>query len=87
MGVGRGGGQAQTARAARRPQSQNLPCALQPMYCPALAPPPTPAASGDPTHDKEGAALEGKALDKARKEVEKQKKVSGWGWVQPFKNP
>lgn len=33
------------------------------------------AATGEPTHDKEGAALEGKALDKARKEVEKQKKV------------
>ena len=35
------------------------------------------AATGEPTHDKEGAALEGKALDKARKEVEKQKKVGG----------
>lgn len=32
-------------------------------------------ASGDPTHDKEGAALEGKAVDKAKKEVEKQRKV------------
>ena len=34
------------------------------------------AAAGEPTHDKEGTALEGKALDKARKEVEKQKKVN-----------
>lgn len=32
-------------------------------------------ASGEPTHDKEGQALEGKALDKAKKELEKQKKV------------
>jgi hypothetical protein len=40
------------------------------------------AVSGEPTHDREGAALEGKALDKARKEVEKQKKVGGaWVWV------
>ena len=34
-------------------------------------------ASGEPTHDKEGKPLEGKALDKARKELEKQHKV-GW---------
>ncbi|PRW33977.1 Cysteinyl-tRNA synthetase isoform C [Chlorella sorokiniana] len=32
-------------------------------------------AAGEPSHDKEGAALEGKGLDKARKEVEKQKKA------------
>ena len=31
--------------------------------------------SGEPTHDAEGAVLEGKALDKAKKEFEKQKKV------------
>lgn len=31
--------------------------------------------TGEPTHDKEGAALEGKAKDKARKELEKLKKV------------
>jgi len=36
----------------------------------------SPAGAGEPSHDKEGAALEGKALDKAKKEVEKQKKVS-----------
>jgi cysteinyl-tRNA synthetase len=34
-------------------------------------------AAGEPTHDKEGGALEGKALDKARKELEKAKKVGG----------
>ncbi len=31
--------------------------------------------TGEPTHDAEGAVLEGKALDKAKKEIEKQKKV------------
>lgn len=31
--------------------------------------------TGAPSHDAEGAALEGKALDKAKKDVEKQKKV------------
>ncbi|KAG2442848.1 hypothetical protein HXX76_002927 [Chlamydomonas incerta] len=33
------------------------------------------AASGEPTHDKEGNALEGKAKDKARKDFEKAAKV------------
>eukprot|EP00198_Chlamydomonas_reinhardtii_P013988 XP_001703325.1 predicted protein [Chlamydomonas reinhardtii] len=32
-------------------------------------------ASGEPTHDKEGNALEGKAKDKARKDYEKAAKV------------
>lgn len=32
-------------------------------------------ATGEPTHDKDGAALEGKAKDKARKDWEKQVKV------------
>jgi cysteinyl-tRNA synthetase len=31
--------------------------------------------TGEPTHDAEGAVLEGKALDKAKKEIEKQKKI------------
>eukprot|EP00887_Chlorella_sp_A99_P008002 scaffold12.g8002.t1 len=33
--------------------------------------------TGDPTRDKDGAALEGKAADKAKKEMEKQRKASG----------
>lgn len=33
------------------------------------------AQSGDPTHDKDGAELEGKAKDKARKDVEKARKI------------
>ena len=33
------------------------------------------AASGDPTHDKEGAKLEGKAKDKARKDMDKARKI------------
>lgn len=33
------------------------------------------AATGEPTHDKDGSELEGKAKDKARKDVEKAKKV------------
>lgn len=32
-------------------------------------------ASGNPTHDKDGNALEGKAMDKALKDIEKEKKV------------
>ena len=31
--------------------------------------------SGDPTHDKDGAELEGKAKDKARKDMEKARKI------------
>lgn len=31
--------------------------------------------SGDPTHDKDGNELEGKARDKAKKEVDKARKV------------
>lgn len=31
--------------------------------------------AGNPTHDAEGAALEGKALDKAAKEMDKQRKL------------
>ena len=31
--------------------------------------------TGEPTHDAQGVALEGKALDKAKKDLEKQKKV------------
>lgn len=49
-----------------------------------LHPPCLSAATGEPTHDKEGAALEGKALDKARKEVEKQKKASFSGGLELF---
>lgn len=34
-------------------------------------------STGEPTHDAQGTLLEGKALDKAKKELEKQKKVRG----------
>jgi hypothetical protein len=36
--------------------------------------------TGDPTHDAAGVVLEGKALEKAKKDVEKQRKVGTKGF-------
>ena len=77
----RGGARGETASCRRRPLSGRGRQRPRPKKFSTVAPrPPRSArrfdpASGEPTHDSEGAALEGKALDKARKELEKQRKV------------
>ena len=58
-----------------------MACCWMPCCVSEHCPPGLPFA-GEPTHDKDGNALEGKALDKARKEVDKAKKVR-WGWAAP----